>query len=232
MTLGVYPEAIWRESPKHGYGADDTHLNQGACVHSMEGGLAAAFGELDNPLRQASWWFSVAKDGQVYQHVDTSNIAWTNGSYEANRRFWGIEHEGRAGEPLTEEQYVASRDLIRWLLESHGLQAVRGETLFEHREMVRWGSAPTACPSGRIPWERILADLQEADMTPDESQRLERIETRLEEMIKWMLGDLDPATPQFENVTHQTWDRIAAVEAKVDALAAQVADGSGTHLHP
>jgi len=35
-------------------------------------------------------------------------------------------------------------------------------TLFEHREMVRYGSAPTACPSGRIPWDRIIGGINMA----------------------------------------------------------------------
>ena len=66
-------------------------------------------------------------------------------------------------------------------------------------------------------------------MTPDESQRLERIETRLEEMIKWMLGDLDPSIPENQNVTHMTWDRIAEVSARVESLKQAL---SGGHLHP
>ena len=31
--------------------------------------------------------------------------------------------------------------------------------LYEHSECVRFGSAPTSCPSARIPWDRILSDL-------------------------------------------------------------------------
>jgi hypothetical protein len=38
--------------------------------------------------------------------------------------------------------------------------------------MTRFGSAPTACPSGRIPWERIIADLEvpmSKILTPEEA---------------------------------------------------------------
>ena len=29
-------------------------------------------------------------------------------------------------------------------------------TLFEHCQMAEYGADPTACPSGRIPWEEII----------------------------------------------------------------------------
>ena len=212
----LYPDAIWRPTHRHGYfGLGDICLNLGICAHSMEGSLEGAFGVLEDPNRTASWHFSVSKLGVVYQHVDTANIAWANGSFAANQRYWSIEHEGWAGEPLTELQLQATTALMRWLLESHGLAPIRGETLWEHNQMVIYGAAPTACPSGRIPWEYIV---QEDDMTPEESQRLVNIETRLEAFITWMLGDPDLTTPEWENATHMTWDRIKAVETKVDML--------------
>lgn len=190
-----YPAAIWRECPKHGYGNDDTHLHEGIVAHSMEGSLAAAFGELDNPNRAASWTFSVAKDGKVYQHVDTDNIAWTNGSRNANKKFWGIEHEGVAGEPLTDAQRTATTALMGWLLSSYGLTPIRLVTLWEHREMMAYGAAATACPSGRIPWQAIIAGItqpQEDDMAGTE-QLLTLIAKHLENIsVKSdSLGNLD-----------------------------------------
>lgn len=132
----------------------------------MEGSLAAAFAELDNPNRQASWHFSVVKDGRVYQHVDTDNISWASGSQNANTRFWGIEHEGVVGQPLTPAQTAATTALMGWLLALKNLPAVRNSTLWEHREMTAYGSAPTACPSSRIPWAVIIKALKESEDMP------------------------------------------------------------------
>lgn len=161
-----YPDAIWRPTGKHGYGGFDSHSQEGAVVHSMEGSLQAGFGVLDG-TRQASWHFSIPQAGApIYQHVDTDHIAWTNGSREANTKFWGIECEGGGpgyeGEPLTEPQFAALLDLLRWLWATHGVSAtVRQETLWEHREMTRFGSAATSCPSGRIPWARLINEWED-----------------------------------------------------------------------
>lgn len=155
-----YPAATWRPTDKHGYGNDDNCLGLGIVAHSMEGSLQAAFGEIDRPDRQASWHFSVAKNGDVYQHIETENISYASGSYEANRRFWSIEHEGRAGEPLEPPQRIATTVLMGWLLGIKGSAPVRGTTLREHREMVEFGATATACPSNRIPWDIIIAALQ------------------------------------------------------------------------
>lgn len=149
----------------------------------MEGSLAAAFGELDNPNRAASWTFSVAKNGDVYQHVDTDNIAWTNGSRNANKKFWGIEHEGKAGEPLTPAQEFATTCLMEWLLSEHGLTPQRHLTLWEHNEMTAYGAAATACPSGRIPWNTIIPAIeedQEDDMFGDKDR------DKLKDIHEWM----------------------------------------------
>jgi N-acetyl-anhydromuramyl-L-alanine amidase AmpD len=145
----------------------------------MEGSLQAGLGVLDG-ARQASWHFSISKTGQVYQHVDTDQIAWTNGSREANTKFWGIECEGVAGEALTELQFQALVQVMRWLWETHQVgTAVRQETLHEHNEMTRFGASATSCPSGRIPWTRLINELEGDDMafTPEEERALRQLIT-------------------------------------------------------
>lgn len=161
-----YPDATWRGTDKHGYGDFDTHSHEGVVIHSAEGSLAGAFSVLDGP-RQASWHFFVTKTGEVYQHVDTDQIAWTNGSREANTKFWGVECEGVAGEALTELQFQALVQVVRWLWATYQVgAAVRQETLWEHNEMTRYGAPATACPSGRIPWAALINEL-EGDMADD-----------------------------------------------------------------
>src|SRR3990167_3690667 len=154
--MSRYADAIWTPSPKHGYPSTDVHLGEGVVIHSAEGSLASAQGVISGP-REASWHFFVCKDGKVYQLVDTANIAWTNGSFEANKKFWGIENEGVKGEALTGPQFESLAKLVKWLLGP--LPHICGQTLWEHREMTAYGALPTACPSGRIPWTALIAAL-------------------------------------------------------------------------
>lgn len=154
------PGAIYRPGPpsKVGYGAVKTSRKEGVVAHSMGGSLAAALAELDRPDREASWHFSIARGGEIYQHYPVEAVCWGAGSLEANRRFVSVEHEGWAGERLTPQQVEALARVIVWCGERFGwAEYQRQVTLWEHREMTRFGSPPTACPSGRIPWPEVLA---------------------------------------------------------------------------
>ena len=207
--MARYPEATWRPTDKHGYGDFDTHSQEGVVIHSAEGSLAGALSVLDGS-RQASWHFFVTKIGQVYQHVDTDQIAWTNGSYDANKLWWGIECEGRAGEPLTELQHQALVRLVRWLWITHQVGApVREETLWEHREMTRFGSPSTSCPSGRIPWAALINELEDDMATPEEMQAA-------------CEAALDAKASEI-----RTWAKRGAVDATRDILKAVLATQAG-----
>jgi hypothetical protein len=146
--MGWYPQAHRLPGPpaKVGYGDERLSPKLGVIVHSAEGTWQGMVHVLNHPLRRASWHFSLRHDGHVAQHYDTDVIAWHGGSRLANTRYVGIEAEGRAPGPLTSAQVSAVAALIAWL---------RG--LYEHREMTELGSPPTACPSGRIPWDEIIA---------------------------------------------------------------------------
>lgn len=192
--MSRYPMATWRPTSKHGYENTDFHLHQGLVIHSAEGSLAGLFSVLDGS-RQASWHFSVAQDGRVFQHVDTANIAWTNGSQDSNTRFWGIECEGggpgNSSEPLTELQYQALVRVVRWLWGTHGLTGyIRQQTLWEHNEMTRFGAASTSCPSGRIPWQRLIADLEE-DMTDEQWKLLQDTHHHVHVLIPELLRNFE-----------------------------------------
>lgn len=159
-TWGSY--AIVRPGPAAKTGALGASLRrgQGVVVHSAEGSLESALGVLDGP-RPASWHLTVAKDGRYYQHYPLETICWHAGA-DANPRYVGIECEGVAGEPLTPEQVETLRSVLDWL------QAVdawpvreRGVTLFEHNEFM-----PTACPSGRIPWDELDSSPPPPDPDP------------------------------------------------------------------
>lgn len=164
-----FPSAIWRPGPieKTGYPGVAVRQGKGAVLHSMEGPLAAGLGELDRLDRRASWHFSNPKSGTLLQHFETEAVTWHAG-YEANCRYIGIEHEGVVGQVLTESQIANDVALLRWLAQQEGWSSfVRKGTLWEHREFMA-----TSCPSNRIPWDRIIAELEvpmPKILTPEEA---------------------------------------------------------------
>ena len=148
-----------------GYFQIPTSRKHGAVYHSAEGGAAYL---LDNPGHRpgerASWQAANFKDGRFHQYYSLLDVCWTNGSLDANVRFDAVENEGVAGEPLTDAQVANlvrltadQRDFFGWP------EVARGRQLHEHREMTAYGADPTACPSGRIPWARIIAGLQQEE---------------------------------------------------------------------
>jgi hypothetical protein len=121
----------------------------------------------------------IAYDGRVQQHYPLDASCWASGSVYPNTHFIAFENEGGFqpyDEPLTDAQVEANLRLIRDLASWRDWPAIcrpvdaldRSASLYEHRECVRWGSAPTACPSGRIPWQRLLDELHVATPTEPE----------------------------------------------------------------
>ena len=166
------PFAVRRDGPaeKHGYAnAPEPARKIGAVYHSAEGGYRGMMDVLYGP-RRASWTFSNPKVSQLEQHYPVGFHVWTNGSPDSNVRFIGVENEGVVGEPLTDSQTDNLAELTAWLYRTQEWDVLKLlETLWEHQWMTRFGSAPTACPSDRIPWVRIIAKaeklLEETDMT-------------------------------------------------------------------
>lgn len=141
----LYPLAVSHPGPTwKTYSGVNARL--GAVLHSAEGSLAGLLNGIDSG--PYSWHFSVSKDGRVFAHYPLESMCWHSGSGAGNRETIGIEHEGRAGEPLTEAQVQASVALCRWLRDVCNWQTLEGR-LFEHNQF-----STTQCPSGRIPWYR------------------------------------------------------------------------------
>ncbi|HXH05356.1 MAG TPA: peptidoglycan recognition family protein [Vicinamibacterales bacterium] len=138
----------------------------GAVLHSAEGYEAAIMSTL--ATRAASWHFTNLYDGRLWQHYPVSARCWhVGGASFPNNSLVSIEHEGIAGERLTEAQIATSVRVLRDLMAYGGWQPRRPEspfdrtaTLYEHRECTRFGAGASACPSGRIPWDEILRRLQ------------------------------------------------------------------------
>jgi hypothetical protein len=161
---------------KQGYpGIPKRSLDQieGEAKHSAEGGRLSMHGVLDSEARLASWTFSVFKSGPPEQHYPLESVVWTNGSPQANLKFIGEEHEGVAGEELNGNQVLWTAQItssVRKLCPKvAAFPPTRLVNLWEHRELTIFGADPTACPSGRIPWPKIIAavTVPEEDDMPD-----------------------------------------------------------------
>lgn len=123
------------------------------------------------PDERASWGATNLKDGRFVQHFPIYAQTWTSGSAYPNNNLFAFENEGVAGEPLTDKQTANVVRVIReisdlqgWIPRRPASPSDKAATLYEHRECNRWGSAATACPSGRIDWAKIMTALQEDDM--------------------------------------------------------------------
>jgi N-acetyl-anhydromuramyl-L-alanine amidase AmpD len=215
------PACIRRDGPsqKQGYGHIPSRTLaeiEGICAHSMEGSLAAALGELDNPSRLASWTFSNPKAGNVLQHYPLESVTWGSGSPEANRRFVSIEHEGWAGEPLTENQITNLVMLARTLTAE---PRSRTTNLREHNEMTAYGAQPTACPSGRIPWAEIIAELQEDDMAVTEDFINKAVAEQLAGTREWLAIKFN----ELKYLIQQDDTAASAARADAEAIADELA---------
>lgn len=115
----------------------------------------------------------LAYDGACIQHYPVTASCWASGSREANTRGLAFEIEGGApgkeSEPLTAEQKQALERILEDIAAWKGVTSAYwrrpandrdlNATLYEHRECIRFGSAPTACPSNRIAWAELLSRL-------------------------------------------------------------------------
>lgn len=175
------PFAIRHPGPlgKTGYsGATGRTLAEieGEVKHSSEGTLAGALAVLADPNRQASWHLTIAKTGLVYQHYPWEAVTWHAGlpgdrridtSLLGNLTLIGEEYEGggpgKMGEPLTVKQLAASIRVSESVRRLCPRVAANPPTLRRNLWEHNWLSA-TSCPSGRIPWNAIIAALQEEEM--------------------------------------------------------------------
>jgi hypothetical protein len=120
-------------------------------VHHFAGGTLPDVDRLiRNPARQASYHFGVARDGAIFQWVDTANTAWATGP--ANARSVAIGHQGTS-QSFTGQQLDATARIVRWIRATHrAVPGARGG-LTGHRQWMA-----TACPGD--PMFRELDELQ------------------------------------------------------------------------
>ena len=162
IVNGYIDWAIRRDGPANKVYAEQ-NKRQGLVLHSMEGWLAGSFAELDKPSRNASWTFSLALTGELYQHYPITASTWASGNMEANTRYNSLELEGLYTMPINAEQIATLTRLC-------GELGYGREQLHEHRHvwnMATPNSGPTACPSWRYaPFYAI--EEEEEEMTDEQ----------------------------------------------------------------
>lgn len=151
----------------------EANTGAGIVCHSMEGTYQGSFNELLNPSRQASWMFSLRKNGKLVQHYRVTASPWASGNKTANTSLWSVEAEGVAGQPLTDEQSDTLYRLCREWEAYHGdgrmAQRVEPRTVWQHNEVWNWeavNAGATACPSGR--YDQFFAVLEAANIPEPE----------------------------------------------------------------
>jgi N-acetylmuramoyl-L-alanine amidase/Putative peptidoglycan binding domain len=149
--VAIYPGAQWHGPvPNQGGAMGNVRLG---VVHIESGSQAGTDAWFHNPNAQVSAHFGIAKDGTVYQWVDTSRIAWAEAAY--NDCAISVENEGYSGEQLTFAQAVALSKLMVWVYQTHGVPLARnsdpnGVGWIGHGELGVAGGAHPLCPGQPI----------------------------------------------------------------------------------
>lgn len=166
-----------------------------------------------DPRKRASWAATNLKDGRFVQHYPVTAQTWTSGSGYPNNNFFAFENEGVAGEPLTQAQVDNILRAGRELMDHFGWKPKRPvddtdktASLYEHRECVRFGSASTACPSDRIPWDVIVPALTEEDDMAERVWCFDRAQT-------WIVGK-GGAAPVAYPIDDKVWESIYGPHTK------------------
>ena len=235
----IHPDCLWIPSPNYGYprgglgqlgAAIEAKRSGGEFWHSMVGSLVAAKHRFLNPAEEASAHFLFPRDGVPTQMIDSEDVAWHSGNYLANLHFHGFEFEGGApgnlSEPLTENQIEWGIRITEWLRIAHRTPKIyiRRETLWEHREV-----QATSCPSGRIPWERLIQEMEDK-MTDKEFE--ERFLATMNSLTFRPVND-EGVTIKWRPRTIPQWmGQLVAVSDKEKAHDGTPHGGGGAHGHP
>jgi hypothetical protein len=196
---------------------------KGIVPHSAEGYWPHLRVELWKPERRASWGASNLQDGRFFQHYSVFAQTWTSGAAYPNGNFFAFENEGVAGQRLTQPQIDnvirVARDLIdvfHWIPRRPGSAQDTTASCYEHRECVRFGADPTACPSGRIPWDIIMPAIQTGGhMASSEYNELKEAD---ESIKKWFAARDKQMEEAIKALAAANAGSFKAIEERLDAL--------------
>lgn len=157
-----YPGAIYSPSPNYTKGRKTPVSVIILHITAGQSKLHRAVEHLTKPSSKVSAHFLISQEGQVVQLVKLEDTAWhCSGN---NGISVGIEHMARdkgelsktdPGMPMTEAQYVASTNLVRWLCDQLNLPIDR-EHIKGHNE---FPTTHTDCPSPTLDWNKYMTML-------------------------------------------------------------------------
>ncbi|MEU7431097.1 peptidoglycan-binding protein [Streptomyces sioyaensis] len=149
------PGVQWRPVPNRTKGGQRSV--RGVVLHIMQGTLDGSDSWFRNTEAEASAHFGVGTDGRIYQWVDTADRAWAQA--DGNRDWLSIEHEGHAGDKLTDKQLAATARIVAWMHAEHGVplqstDSTDGRGIGWHgMGGAAWGGH-TGCPGNPIKAQR------------------------------------------------------------------------------
>lgn len=136
--------------------------------HITDGLMPGCLLWMQNSQAGVSANYLVTKEGRILQLVKDEDTAWANGvvnkpswtlydGTNPNRYTISIEHEGMAGDQLTESQYQATLWLHRRLAEKYAIPLDEDHIIGHYR--IDSVNRPN-CPGPGFPWKRLMEDLK------------------------------------------------------------------------
>jgi len=197
-----------RRTGYNNHTTDLTHAKTGVTIHTAEYDVADWDEKvLYNALfsgREASWHFTITKEGWLFQHYPVGAVTWHCG-HTGNLWTVGVECEGYAPNKISGPQYELLVKLLKWIGETENWIPYRRGTpehsnvcggLYEHKDWM-----DTLCQvfsRGMIDPDQLIADLKEEPMVdwPKEKLRL------LNDFLLWW-DDFPESQEQKELIMRQ-----------------------------
>lgn len=156
--------------------------------HSAEGGIAY-LKQGQRPGEPASWMFSNALDGTLYQHFPLECPTWTSGGPIPNVEGVGVEH---AGDHIHNPKFTDAQadtdvrlyESLRDLCPNLGAPT-HGDGIRIHREVA---PGTTSCPNDRDRYDKydqLNAQPGGDDLTPEQAAQLQALSDWLTEPVGW-----------------------------------------------
>ena len=227
MTETFIPFGIHKPGPadKAGYAwmnakTRSLDLIEFVVYHSLEGWRGAVMDILNGP-RRVSWLGTILLDGTLWNHYPLEAPTWTSGSIKANIRGAAWEFEGVKSSvpttfnigrgPITDPQVKTGALIFKFL---QGVAPNLGVPRLpygfqEHRILT---SGATECPSGRIRWTDIAAELGgDMPLTQDDKDWIDK-------RIKAAMGPVNAKGHERGTKINDNTDDIKHLKAWQDSL--------------
>lgn len=253
MTETIIPGFRWNPGPtwKRGYypigPTRPLDIIEGTVKHDAAGPFSALIAEVMHPTRQASWALSIPttprwEGDKGDQHYYVEDITWHCGkpgdsdietAHIGNITLLGIEHarEGTSPAQITPFQQDVTAYVSRFIREHCAAARRYPPALAVNEWEHNWVSNVTSCPSNRIPWDAVLALInEEDDMTADEIRQIVRSELEeykgaVRQLCREAI-DIERGRPEDEYglATRRDIARVNTAGVDLDALADKIAE--------